>query len=150
MRQGQQGERVGQDEGLRTVPARTVEDEHGMGAGSDAAGNFRQVGIHRCGADDGQDQSRRNSARGADRAEKIGPLIAGIARGTGPGAASGPDEGERPLLTDPCFILEPDFVWAALGGLGDRRRYRRAEVFLNASCASGSVFGCCGRTESLR
>ena len=48
--QGQKGEIVGQDEGLRTVPARTVEDEEdqkmirgiifptqdGMGAGSDA------------------------------------------------------------------------------------------------------------------
>ena len=29
--QGQQGEIVGDDEGVRAMPARAVEDEHGMG-----------------------------------------------------------------------------------------------------------------------
>ncbi|MFN8704815.1 MAG: hypothetical protein ACK5X0_22195, partial [Rhodospirillales bacterium] len=28
--------------------------------------------------------------------------------------------------------------------------YGRGEVFLNASCAAGSDFGCCGRTGSRR
>ena len=48
------------------------------------------------------------------------------------------------------LTLEPDLDGFALRGLRDRRRYRRAEVFLKASCACGSVLGCCGRTESLR
>ena len=65
------------------MPARAVKDEEdqkmirgiifptqdAMGSGCNAAGDFRQVGIHRCGADDGQDQPRRNAARGADGAK---------------------------------------------------------------------------------
>ena len=50
----------------------------------------------------------------------------------------------------PGSLLEPQFERSASHGLGDHRRDRRAEVLLNASCASGSVVGRCGRTESLR
>lgn len=132
------------------MPACAIEDENGMGSGCDAAGDFLQVGIHRHGIDDGEDQPRCGAARRADGAEQIDPLVAGIARGTGSGAASGPDTGEGSLLADPCFILEPDFERSASGRLGDRRRYRLREVLLNAVCAPGSDLGCCGRTESLR
>jgi hypothetical protein len=108
------------------------------------------VGRHCLSVDRGQDQTRCNAPFGADGPKKIGPLIAGIAGRTGPGATSGPKPGEDSLLADPCFILKPDFQRFALRRLGNRRLYRRAEVFLNVSCASGSDFGCCGRTESLR
>lgn len=132
------------------MPARAVEDEHAVGPGCDAAGDFRQVSVHGRGIDVGKDQPRRGPARRADRAEEIGPLVAGVARGTGSRAAFGPDAGEGALLANPRFILEPDFERSALRGLRDRNRYRRAEVFLKDSCATGSVLGCCGRTESLR
>jgi len=115
-----------------------------------AAGDFGQVGRHGFSVCGGQDQTRCNAPFGADGSKKIGPLIAGIAGGTGPGATFGPKPGEGSLLADPCFVLEPDFQWLAVSGFGDRRRYCRAEVFLNVSCAWGSDFGCCGRTESLR
>lgn len=121
-----------------------------MRSGRDAAGDFGQMGRHGFGVDGGQDEPRRNATFGADGAKKIGPLIAGIAGRTGPGAASGPEPGEGSLLADPCFVLEPDFQRLALRGFGDRRLYSCAEFFLNVSCASGFDFGCCGRTESLR
>ena len=129
-----------------------------MGSGCDAAGDFRQMSVHGGGVDggvddgvdDGKDQRRCEPARGADGTEDIGPLIAGIAGRPGSGAASGPDTGEGSLLADPCFILEPDFEGSAPRGLRDRNLYRLAEVFLNDSCATGSVLGCRGRTESLR
>lgn len=132
------------------MPARAIEDEDAMCSGRDGARDFGQVGRHRLGVDGGQDQACRNASCRTDRAEDIRPLITCVARRTGSGAAPGPDAGQGSLLADPGFILEPDFDGFALRSLRDRRRYRRAEVFLNASCASGSVLGCCGRTESLR
>ena len=121
-----------------------------MCSGCDGARDFGQVGRHRLGVDGGQDQACRNASRRADRAEDIRPLIAGVARRTRSRAALGPESRQRALLANACFILEPDLDGFALRSLRDRRRYRRTEVFLKASWASGSVFGCCGRTESLR
>jgi hypothetical protein len=134
------------------VPACAVEDEDGMGMGTggDAAGDFREVGVHRLGVDGRQDQPCRGATCGADGPEDVGPLVAGIAGCAGSGAAPGPDAGERALLANARFILKPEFERPAPRGLGDRRRYRFGEVFLNAACAPGSLFGCCGRTESLR
>lgn len=121
-----------------------------MCSGGYAAGDFGEVGRHGLGVDGGQDQTCCNAPFGADGAKKIGPLIAGIAGRPGPGATSGPEPGEGSLLANPCLVLEPDFQRLALRGRRDRRSYCRAEVFLNAACASGSDFGCRGRTESLR
>ena len=120
-----------------------------MCSGRDAARDFGQMGRHRLGVDGGQDQACRNASCRTDRAEDMGPLIARIARRPGSGAAPGPDPGEGSLLPHARFILEPDLDGFALRSLRDRRRYR-TEVFLKASWASGSVFGCCGRTDSLR
>ncbi len=53
----------------------------------------------------------------------------------------GPHPGERALLADPRLILKPDLERFAPRGIGDRRSYRLGKVFLNASWASGSVFG---------
>ena len=98
--QGQQGEVVGDNEGVRSVPACAVEDEDGMGTGGDAAGDFREVGVHRLGVDGRQDQPCRGATCGADGPEDVGPLVAGIAGCAGSGAAPGPDAGERALLAN--------------------------------------------------
>ena len=65
-----------------------------MGPGGNGAGDLGQVSVHRRRFDEGQDQPCRNAARRADGSEQIGPLIAGVAGRTGPGAAPGPDAGE--------------------------------------------------------
>ncbi len=62
----------------------------------------------------------------------------------------GPDAGQCALLPHSGFILEPDFQWLVARGFGKGLRYNVLEVFLNAACAAGSAFGCCGRTESRR
>lgn len=64
--------------------------------------------------------------------------------------AIGPGTGQGALLTDPGFILEPDFEWPATHGLGQGLIYVLREVFLNASCAAGSDLGCWGRTDTRR
>ena len=118
--------------------------------GRDGARDFGQVGRHRLGVDGGQDQACGHAAGRADRAKQIGPLIACVARRTGSGAAPGPDAGERALLADARFILEPDLQRLVPCPRGDRCRTRFGEVFLNASCAAGADFGCRGRTDSRR
>jgi hypothetical protein len=121
-----------------------------MGARSDGAGDLGEMAVHRAGVGEGHDEARGDAALGTDRAEDAGPLVAGVARGPRPRAALRPDPGERALLADARFILEPDLERSAPRGLGDRGGYRLAEVFLNASWAPGSVFGWRGRTESRR
>ena len=132
------------------MPPGAVEDEERMSTGGHGAGDLGEVGVHRRGVDEGQDQPRRSAARRADRAEDIRPLIAGVAGRAGSGAAPGPDAGEGSLLADARFILEPDLQRLVPCPRRDRRRYRFGEFFLNASWALSSVFGWRGRTDSRR
>lgn len=144
------GEVVGDDERRCPVPAGPVEQEDRMRARRDGAGDFREVVVHRGGVGEGQHQSGGDAAVRAGGAEDVGPFVAGVARRARPAAALRPDPGEGALLADPRLVLEPDLERLATRGLGDRCGYRLAEVFLKASCASGSAFGWCGRTESRR
>ncbi len=111
------------------MPARPVEDEHGVCSGGDAARDFGQMGSHGIGVDGGQDQASHSPSLRADGSEQTGPLAAGIARSAGSGIAPGPDSRQRALLPNPCFILEPDLDGLASRCLWDRSFYRRAEVF---------------------
>ena len=83
-------------------------------------------------------------------AEDVGPFIALITWGAWARSALGPDAGQRALLADPRFVLEPDFDGLVLGAVRELRGERRGEVFLNASWASSSLSGWRGRTESRR
>ena len=89
----------------------------------------------------GSTRPAADAALGADRAEEVGPVVAGVARRARARAALRPDPGERALLADAGLVLEPDLERLAPRGLGQRRRYRLGEVFLNASCAAGSALG---------
>ena len=46
------------------------------------------------------------------------------------------------------FVLEPYLNRLVPRVLGEHSRYRRRNVVLKTSCAAGSDFECCGRTES--
>ena len=96
------------------------------------------------------DQSGRFSPFRADGAENVAPDIAGVARGTGACSTLGPDTGERALLANPRFILKPYLQGLAAGCFRQGCFYLCGEVFLKASCASGSDFGCCGRADRRR
>ena len=76
-----------------------------------------------------------------DGTEDVGPFVASVARCARPRSAFGPDAGQRALLADPRFVLEPDFDRLVFGAVGELRRDRRGEVFLNASWAASSVWG---------
>lgn len=78
----------------------------------------------------GQRQRRADAARGADRSEEVGVLIALVGRLDRSRPTPGPLPDEAVLLADAGFILEPDLDLPALGYAREVRRERAAEVFL--------------------
>ena len=132
---------------LAAVPAGAVEHEHGMGAGRDGAGDLGEVGVHRLGVGEGQDEARRRAARRADGAEDVGPLVAGVARRPRPRAALRPDPGERALLADAGLVLEPDLERLAPGRRSGRTAGDRLGKLYGMARPSGdgshSVGGAC-------
>jgi hypothetical protein len=76
--------------------------------------------VHRFDVDGGQHQSGASAAGRANGTEQIGPGKAPVAGRTGTGATPGPDAGQCALLSNPCFILKPDFNRLAGGTLAER------------------------------
>jgi hypothetical protein len=104
--------------------------DDGMGAGGDGRRDLGEVGVHRRSVGEGQHRAGSDPAVRADRAEEIGPLVAGVAGRPRSGAAPRPEAGERALLANPRLILKPDLDRLASDLLGDCCRYRSAEAFL--------------------
>src|SRR3954462_4232158 len=106
--------------------------------------------IHGFNADGGHDDGRAGLALRTDGAKHIRRLKAAIAGCTWTRAAPGPDPCQRALLAHPGFIATPD-LHRLTGRLRRQRRgYESRKLSLKDACASGSLFGCCGRTESRR
>lgn len=108
------------------MPAGAVEDDEGMGAGCDGPGEMQ---VHRRGVGARQDKAGADAPLGADGAEDVGPLVAGVAHRAGPRPAPGLDPGGGGLLADPRFVLEPDFHRLARGRRGEGLGYRGGEFF---------------------
>ena len=71
-RQGHQRD-VGRHGEFRAhVPARLIEQEHGVGAGREGGGDLIQVQVHGRGVTAGQNEVCALAERGADRAEQVG------------------------------------------------------------------------------
>lgn len=127
-----------------------VQHEDGVRADGDLLADLRQMEGHGLCIGVGQNQRRRRLAGGADRAEDIGPFIALVAGRARAGPAFGPDPRQRSLLANASFVLKPDFEGFGFGVLGKAFGHQLREVFLKVSWASGSLFGCCGRTDKRR
>ena len=145
-----EGDVVGNDKIVRDVIAGAVEEEGGVGAGSDLAADLCEMQRQHLGVGGREDERGRGAALGAGRAEEVGPVVALIARRARPGSALGPDPGQRALLADARLVLEPDFERLVLGVVGEPRRQGRGKVFLNVACSAASLSGWRGRTESRR
>ena len=89
------------------MPSRTIHDQQGMRVGGHGSGDLCAVQFHRFGIDAWQDQPCGCSASRTGRPEDIGPFAARIARGARAYPALCPDAGQRPLLANPCLVLEP-------------------------------------------
>jgi hypothetical protein len=65
--------------------------------------------VHRVGVDLGQDKTGTYSSGRTNRAEDVGPLVTLIAQRKRRAATIRPNIGQMALLTDPGFILPPEF-----------------------------------------
>ena len=118
------------------MPAGLIDDQHGMRAGIDGCGDFRQMSIHRFGIAPRQDEADGFALLWANRAEDIDPFGALIVRRAGARSAPGPTACDLVLLADASFVLEPELdLYARFETLSDRFDLGR-EVFLNASTAN--------------
>ena len=102
------------------MPACPVHDEQGDCSRADALADFSQMLVHGFDVDGWQHQTNANATGRADGAEQIGPGIAPVAPRARAGAEPGPDAGQRALLANSCFVLEPDFDRLASGMLAER------------------------------
>ena len=82
------------------MPARSVERDHGMCAGSDPRADLRQMQVHRRNVDVWQHKGGTDATSGANRTEQIGGDVALIVRCARAAAALGPDIGQAALLAD--------------------------------------------------
>jgi len=73
--------------------------------------------VHGFGIGVRHDDGCARRARRADRAEKIGPFVTGIANRARPCAFARPKPGQGPFLANASLVLKPDFDGLALGVL---------------------------------
>ena len=90
------------------MPSGAVEQQHGVGALGDMAGDFIEMELHGLGVGEGQRKRGPDAAGGTNGAEQIGALIALICGLAGPRSSPGPLPHEAVLLADAGLILEPD------------------------------------------
>ena len=125
----------------RRVPAGAVEEQHGMGAAPDTAGDLVEVELHRVRIGEGERQGGARAAGRTDGAEQIGALVALVGGLAGARPALGPLPHQAVLLADPGLVLEPDLDRLMPGQMGHMRPQGRGPVFLNASIVRSSCFG---------
>ena len=92
-----------------------------MRAGGDVLADLGQVLVRRPQAYAWQHEGCTDAALGADGAEQIGGAEPQIAAAHGALAAQAPDPGQRALLADTHFILEPQLDAYGLGVRGGDR-----------------------------
>lgn len=91
------------------MPAGTIKKDNGVSPGGHAVGDFFEMLVHAVGVGARHDHGGTGAALGTDGTENIGRGPALVAWRAWPRPTPSPDPGQRALLTDPCFILEPDF-----------------------------------------
>ena len=92
--------------------------------------------LHGLGVAAGQDEGRADAALGADGAEDIGRLRALIVRRPWSASPGRPSPGDLVFLTDPRFVLPPEFYVGATREPGADRRQLGRETFLKSSIAN--------------
>ncbi len=95
--------------------ASAIDDDDGVGALCDGFADFGEVQVEGVRIGARQHQGGAGPARRTGGVEDMGPVVAPVARRARPRALSGPDPGQRALLADAGFVLEPDLDRLALG-----------------------------------
>jgi hypothetical protein len=130
------------------MPPGLIHEQNGVSAGVDGKRDLLEVQRHGLCVAGRHDEAGRLAERGTDSAEDIGRGGSLILQGKWSRAAFRPASRDLVLLTDPGFVLEPDFEQLA-AGFGDRRQEVR-DFFLKAATAASSCSWWRGRAESFR
>ena len=98
--------------------------------------DFIKMPLHGLGVAVRQNEGRTDTTLGADGAEYIGRLCTLVLGSPGPTSPCCPSPRELGFLTDPCFVLPPEFYM----GVGRERAadfcQRGGKVFLKSSMAN--------------
>src|SRR3954468_19756559 len=95
-------------EGACRVPASAVEQQRGMGAPFDGAGDLVEVELHGLRVGEGQHQGGARAAGWADGAEQVRAFVALVGWLPRSRSAPRPLPHEAVLLADAGLVLEPD------------------------------------------
>src|SRR5512147_542337 len=117
------------------MPSRLIQDENGVSTRGHGIADLGEVKIHGGRVAGRQNERRPLALMRTDGAEDVSRAGALIVRRRGARSALGPPPGDRVLLTDPGFILEPDLYPNARAFLAGDLLQERGEVFLNVSAS---------------
>ena len=130
------------------MPARAIDDDRRMGIVFDMGADGLKMQVHRGDIGIGKDERNTRIPRRTDGSEDIGTFIALIMRHAWPCTRFGPDIGQGAFLSNPRFVLKPEFNRFVFGVFRERVLHRLGKVFLKASMASGSFCGWTGRVDT--
>src|SRR5512145_820523 len=137
-RQRQQRDVAWDLERCGAMPAGLIEEEDGMGTGSDPGGDLVEMKLHGFGIAVRQYDGGASAALRAYCPEQVGGLGPLIVGGSRTRSRPGPAIGELVLLADPHLVLEPDLYRRARSELCTDFRQAAGEVFLKACMTSAS------------
>ncbi len=118
------------------MPPGLVDEKGGVSAWADLGRDFVEMPLHRLGVAARQDEGRADAALGTDGAEDIDRLCTLVAGRPGAGSPWRPAPGDLVFLTDPRFVLPPEFYLGIGRERGSDRLQRGGEVFLKSSMAN--------------
>lgn len=143
-RQRDQGDVRRDLESLGGMVAGLIPDQDGVNVGAQLLGELLKEVIDHGGIQMGRQQSDALTRAGANRSQHIEIIVLRLSHRPWPRALFGPHAGQRSLLPEARFILEPDFD--SLVGMGRTDGLHLLDnVFLKALWAPGSLFLCWGR-----
>jgi len=118
------------------MPARLIDEDHGVCTRSDLFADDREMGVHRVGVAVRHHQPGGLAFGGTDGAEYVGPFRALIMRRAGPGPTFGPASCQLVLLANPGLVLPPQFDFRTFVEASPDLCQPGREAFLKTSASS--------------
>jgi len=135
------------DQVVRSMKSRAIPHQDGLHIRFQRRRQLGEEQIHDRRVEPRRDQSFGLAGLGTRRRQDIDETVLRLSDCARSRSGASPDTGQRPLLSEPCFVFVED-LQPAVGMLRLDLIYPLAELFLNSSCAAGSAWGCCGRGTS--
>ena len=123
------------------MPSRAVAHQHRLGPWRDLDADLLEVEVHAFRVGRRRDDCSTNAAGWTDRAEDIYGVVTIVPHHRWARADRRPDIGVRALLSDPGFVLEPDFDRRVAASAKQSFLQAGTEVFLECLLRRGILLG---------